>query len=1087
MTVAHVTTAAMGQDARAALEAAIERLKDGDRLKPVTVVPPNTLSGLSLRRTFGMRPGGLVNVRFLVLPRLIEFIGAPRLAAQGHRPLSDSFRIEAIRAVVSNTRQEFLGDVPLEGPALRSLDAAFSDFDQCNDDALNQIAANSPQQRYLVNRYREFRERVRNFYDDRELAQAAAAALNHDAPSLRDLGDAVLYLPPDLTPQQRSFLEQLASRVQLEVILGLSGDPVVDEHALAQWSAPPASAAVDAPPIAERILQAPDAEEEVRDTIRQLGERARNGQSLHRAAILYAQRDPYQRIAAEQLDAAGIPWNGRLPVSYGQTIVGRTLLSLLQLAERAARTPPRISWSEIVAPWLAGAPILDTYAQPVPAARWNQIARKANLLRDPQQWLERLDQYGAKLTEERDRLLADADDEQPWRARGIERDLRELRGFQAFVATLVEEIQSAPISASWSAYTDRAQKLLERYLGSRTAFANRLGNHPLSPRREEPSPSQLPLSPHRGEMSRSDRGGENDPVSSDVERNQTTDSERELEAWDTIHDLLRSLPQLDELGETDPARFLAAVERGLTRPAGRVGRFGQGVFVGSLSEAAGTDWEIVYILGAAERSLPPAQREDPLLPEALRGQVGLNGADDRARRQRSEYLAALWSAQERQLSYPRADVRGQRARLPSRWLLESASARRGERVYGSKIDTLERSDWFHAAPSFEWSIRNASQPGAIQEYDLRSLRQAATPQTHFLALNEPALQCGFELQQARRRPSFGEWDGRITDNTAKYAERPHSPTALQDWAVCPYRYFLGRVLRVAERDQAEDELTISPLEKGALIHDILDTFFRAVDPLASPGEQWSDQHRDQLAEIADAKMNAAEGRGVTGRDLLWTRERELIQNDLQALLTRDDKRRKERNVVQTESEFAFGLGADPPVPITLPDGRTVRLRGKIDRIDRSEDGSRLDVIDYKTGRALPAKNHLEADPVVAGQYLQLPIYAVAASARHPDSAAAQVSTAYWFITERGGFALREVDWGAEASDRFHDVLSRIIDGIGQGLFPAHPGRDSSRGPEHCQYCPYDAVCSRDRQRAWDATKRDRQLIRYVELVEGEPS
>ncbi len=1095
-----VTTAAMGRSSRDALEAVVERLKGGNRLAPVTVVPPNTIAGLSLRRSLAMRPGGVVNLRVLVLPRLIEFIGAPLLAAQGRRPLSDAFRIESIRAVVAETQRDLLGDVPLEGPALRSLDAIFADFDACDDRALQRIAAFSQRQRYLVSRYREFRERVRSFYDDRELAEAATLALRQGETSLlRDIGNVVLYLPSDLTSQQRSFLAALSERVVVEVVIGLSGDSEVDAHALAPWPEPQGRAAVAALPSAQRILQAPDAEEEVRDVIRRLGERARGGQPLHRVAILYAQRDPYQRIAAEQLDAAGIPWNGRLPITYGQTIVGRTLLSLLQIAERATRTPGRVSWGEFVAPWLSGAPILDSDGRVVPAARWNQIARKANLLQGPSQWLQRLGQYHTALLEAREQLLRDPDDEHPWRLRGVERDLREINEFGEFVGNFAYAIERTPATASWSEYATRAEQLLERYLGGRSAFANRLQDRPavLSSHTAEDVPIHSVLSPRGagGDVPQGQRGVRTDSANSaqpssappSGTSSQEADIDRELDAWDTIHETLQSLHQLDDLGATDPARFLATVERGLQRPSGRVGRFGQGVFVGSLSEVVGTDWDLVFVLGAAERSLPPAQREDPLLPERLRGEVGLNGAVDLARRWRSQFLAALWSAPERRLSYPRADVRGQRSRMPSRWLLESASALQGQRVYGSRIDKLEGSDWFHAAPSFEWSIVNTPDSGAVQEYDLRSLRLATAPQRHFLALGEPALRRGFMLQQARRRPAFGEWDGRIEADTTRYADRPHSPTALQDWATCPYRYFLGRVLRIAERDESEDELSISALERGALIHDILDTFFKQSGGLLRPDDPWTNAHRGQLEAIADQKLDAAEARGVTGRRLLWTRERERIQNDLQELLSRDNERRSERGVVQIESEFEFGLGGESPVRFALPDGRTVELRGKIDRIDRSLDSSRLDVIDYKTGQPRPPASHLKADPVVAGQYLQLPIYGLAAEARYALPSITSLSTAYWFITERGEFRVRTVEWDSDNHDRFVDVLGRIIDGIDRGLFPAHPGGDAQFGPENCRYCPYDTVCPSDRQYVWNATKQDRRLARYVNLVEESPS
>ena len=491
-----VTTAASGRDAFVALERTIDRLKGNDRLVPVTIAPPNTLAGLSIRRSLGMRPGGVVNVRILVLGRLIELIGSPALAAEGRRPLSRAYRVEAIRATVSDTSEAFLGDVLLDGPALRSVDVAFSDFDACDDEALGRIAAKSERHRYLVDRYHEFRSRVSSFYDERDLVAAATKVLRQNAASLRDIGCIVLHMPDDLTPQQRGFVGALSERVPLEVVVALSGDSIVDEHALSVWPEPNESGMVEGPPTASRILQAPDAEEEIREAIRQLCDRVSKGRPLHRAAILYAHRAPYQRIAAEQLAAADIPWNGRLPITYGQTIVGRTLLSLLQITDRSASTPTRIAWNETVEPWLSGAPILRSRRQIAPAARWNQIARRANVLRDSGRWLERLAQYRTRLEDERTKLQQDAEDEQPWRALAMQRELAELRDFEEFVRELEGEIQSAPRTADWSVYADRAEVLfaalpgwtqrLRCALGRRRirrcgARSRGLGRHPRSP------------------------------------------------------------------------------------------------------------------------------------------------------------------------------------------------------------------------------------------------------------------------------------------------------------------------------------------------------------------------------------------------------------------------------------------------------------------------------------------------------------------------------------------------------------------------------------------------------------------------------
>ena len=87
------------------------------------------------------------------------------------------------------------------------------------------------------------------------------------------------------------------------------------------------------------------------------------------------------------------------------------------------------------------------------------------------------------------------------------------------------------------------------------------------------------------------------------------------------------------------------------------------------------------------------------------------------------------------------------------------------------------------------------------------------------------------------------------------------------------------------------------------------------------------------------------------------------------------------------------------VSYPLPDGRQVRFRGAVDRIDEAEDGT-LTVIDYKTGKTDDYRDLSSRDPHQRGTHLQLAVYG---SAVGQLLGRAGVDARYWFVTARGDF------------------------------------------------------------------------------------
>lgn len=1023
-----------GPPAALALRDAIAEAKRGDALAPVTVAVPSNYAGLSLRRRLGAERDGLINVRFLVLARAAELLGAPALAATGRRPLTGPVRGEAVRAALAADAGIFR-DVAAHRSTERSLESTFRDLRQAPERSLDAVAGQSERAGHVVRLYREFRRITEGYYDEEELAFAAAEAVRAGSPALRDVGHVVLYLLRRLSPAERALVEALAAADRLSALVGLTSDATADAPArqvAAQLEAALGRAekqAPDAAPAGTRIVAVADAEEEVRTAQRLIMRRLEQGTPLHRMAVLYPTAQPYALLAHEQFQAAGVTHNGPSVRMLSQTLSGRTLLGLLHLREKEFSR-------ETVMDWLSAAPVLEEAGgRPAPAHRWDTLSRSAGVVAGAAQWRDRLARHQRSLE---DRLDATerTDEGDEWRATRLRVDIEQTGRLERFLRELVASL-SAGGARTWPEFGAWARGLLERYLGGEG---------------------------HRSEWP-------------DVE----------IEAHRAVGAAIEALSNLGELRPgTDEQTFRRALERELETPAGRIGRFGEGVLVGRIADALGTDFDEVFVLGMTEGLVPPRERDDPLLPDHERSAGDVPPRTSGQAEQRRDYLAALASAPERVLIFPRADLRGQRGRLPARWLLETASQLEGKAVFSTDFDRLVRA-WYTVVPSFEGALKDGLPPASAQEYDLRSLLlwcQGNTRLTdHYLVASEATLASGLTADLSRHHDALTRWDGRVDGAGLRPSkEQPVSPTALQNWASCPFRYFLGHVLRIAETERPEETLTLSPLERGNLIHEALEAFIRQAPTRSSPGEAWNEDERALLLSIGERLCDEYEAKGVTGKPLLWRMARARVLRDLAGFLDKDEELRLEHGVVPADVELAFGLqgATQPAVVVSLDDGRDVAFRGRIDRVDRAPDGSLLLVIDYKTGRLLAMHRNLTTDYVQGGRLLQLPVYAHAARQRFGD---ARVEARYWFVTEQeeykpAGFAVEQ-----EQLQQFRRALHVILGGIEQGLFPARPGEPSRDGGyQNCMICPYDRVCPSDRARVWDRKRLEPGLHEYLDLA-----
>ncbi len=179
---------------------------------------------------------------------------------------------------------------------------------------------------------------------------------------------------------------------------------------------------------------------------------------------------------------------------------------------------------------------------------------------------------------------------------------------------------------------------------------------------------------------------------------------------------------------------------------------------------------------------------------------------------------------------------------------------------------------------------------------------------------------------------------------------------------CPYRYFARSMLGLAPLDDVSDEA--EKRDYGEVVHGILEDFHRewAVHiPRADPTEE--DAHREQrLREISEAVF--AERIAANPDYLAWrARWMPLVQSYI-AWWREWTGQGWRFSTAEEKREVTFDLDAGGPHP------RTLTLAGRVDRIDRSSDGKRIAILDYKAR----SKDALKKELVEPGEDVQLPFY-----------------------------------------------------------------------------------------------------------------
>ena len=390
---------------------------------------------------------------------------------------------------------------------------------------------------------------------------------------------------------------------------------------------------------------------------------------------------------------------------------------------------------------------------------------------------------------------------------------------------------------------------------------------------------------------------------------------------------------------------------------------------------------------------------------------------------------------------------------------------------------------------------------------------------------ESRLKEGLNVASSRGESKIGEYDAQISADIVdqfRDSDRPYSPSSLETYASCGFKFYMESVLDI----EADDEITIEldALDAGTYVHDVLEQFYREwLDRgHAAVTKENLDKAQSVLYEVASTELQTIRANETAFHqnwsaslfDGLHVANNEYGDPEADPGLFRRFLDAEEtlavRDAQPAEFEAHVGLSTEDPDasvisadPVRLPNS-DVSLHGKIDRIDLTTDGG-IVAYDYKTGSTPSESDSLD------GLKFQLPAYLLMASDIFDSD---PIGASYYQVNPSSSISFYAGTIGAEADasyhtnqsskplrrhytlefderDEFHeflynDVVFRIrdvADAIQLGSFHPTVLDPDTAG---CEYCEYRDACDVRHHRRHEirGDLEERDIPHYLPATEG---
>ncbi|MBN2443280.1 MAG: PD-(D/E)XK nuclease family protein [Spirochaetales bacterium] len=506
------------------------------------------------------------------------------------------------------------------------------------------------------------------------------------------------------------------------------------------------------------------------------------------------------------------------------------------------------------------------------------------------------------------------------------------------------------------------------------------------------------------------------------------------------------------------------------------------IFISNMTSGGYSGRDHTFFLGLDDSRFPGSGFYDPILLDKERSSL----SDDIPRMadmpwKKMADLQRFFSRLKGSLtmSYSSLDIPGNRELFPSSAMLSAFRIATG--LHEADYEELEKK----LSPSVSFTPESGDLASTIDEWWLSTLcgkQKVSDPEKHITGTYEN-LKTGLIAKKNRESDRFTEFDGylpvqAVTLNPYHEQGPVLSANRLQLCAKSPMDYFFRYVLDIEppEDEEVDVNVWLDPMTRGSVLHAVFEEFMRNLrDDGTLPPVYKRD--KKQIHSILKSKIEEIKEEYPPFQDYACKKDCFLLEKAVDIFLIREEEFCKKSTPVFFEVPVGLpfshqdensnkGIASKDPASLKLSKEKTIRVRARIDRIDkcRRNSGSFYSVWDYKTGSSTL---YDESDPFNKGRIVQNILYLLITENRLTKiEYAARVMEVGYFFTSMAELGKR-ISWYSDRLMQGVEYLEKLADLIAAGCFPC------SVDPKDLAYTDYaDAMIDADQARREMVIKMD---------------